>query len=361
VVAGGGGGGGSQTSATGGAGGGATGGTGGPLGTSGIVGGVGGTQDAGGGVGTCGGSSAPTAGTAGVGGDGGTSTTLAGGGGGGGGWFGGGGGGEYCGGGGGSGYFGLGTSNGSFGTDTTGTPSVTLSYIVNPTISVTAPTNGATYTQNQVVDAAFTCTAAAGTTLSSCSGAVATGAALATSTVGTHTFTVTALDADGGTATSTITFTVVASSGGGGGGGGGSSSSAPTLTAIAQKPARWRDRGPKHAKHKPPIGTKYTFTLSAAANVTLTFDRLAPGRKTGHKCLAPTRHNRRHHACTRTLAAGQLPIAGQAGPNTVTFEGKIPKHKPLSPGRYTVVISASNAGGTSAPSTPLRFTIVGAG
>jgi hypothetical protein len=353
VVAGGGGGGGSQTAAVGGAGGGATGGTG-LQNSGGISGGVGGSQSAGGGVGNCGGSTAPTAGTAGIGGDGGTSPD--GGGGGGGGYYGGGGGGEFCGGGGGSGYFGAGTSNTSFTADTSGTPAITLSYTVNPAVAVTAPANGASYTQNQVVDAAYTCTAASGTTLSSCAGPVVSGVAIDTATTGAHTFSVAAADADGGTTTTTVTYTVTASNGGGGGGGGGAG--APTITGLGVKPARWRDHGRPHLAHKPPLGTTLTFTLSAAANVTLTFTRTAPGRKAGHRCLAPTRHNRHSHACTRKLAAGKLTLSVSGGANTISFNGKLSGHKPLAPGHYTVVITASNTGGSGAPSKPLAFTIV---
>jgi hypothetical protein len=147
-------------------------------------------------------------------------------------------------------------------------------------------------------------------------------------------------------------------SGGGGGGGGGGGAGAPTITGLGVKPARWRDHGRPHLAHKPPLGTTLTFTLSAAANVTLTFTRTAPGRKAGHRCLAPTRHNRHSHACTRKLAAGKLTLSVSGGANTISFNGKLSGHKPLAPGHYTVVITASNTVGSGAPSKPLAFTIV---
>jgi hypothetical protein len=94
-----------------------------------------------------------------------------------------------------------------------------------PGITITTPSDGATYTQGQVVDAAFACTPGAGTSLSSCTGPVADGAAIDTSTLGPHTFTVKAADADGGHTTRSASYTVVAPGGGPGGSGGSGGSS----------------------------------------------------------------------------------------------------------------------------------------
>jgi hypothetical protein len=156
-------------------------------------------------------------GTLGVGGTGGNgsgsgATATGGGGGGGGGSYGGGGGASFSsgssGGGGGSTAFASGVTGGSSVTDTTGTPSVTLTYAGPPAISITTPASGATYTQGQVVNASYACTSSAGSTLSSCSGPVANGAAIDTTTPGQHSFTVTGSDQDGGHATATSSYTV---------------------------------------------------------------------------------------------------------------------------------------------------------
>jgi hypothetical protein len=337
LIAGGGGGGGVQTAATGGAGGGLSGGVGAPA-ASGISGGGGGTQSAGGGIGNCGGQTAATAGTLGNGGNGGSGTTTGDGGGGGGGLYGGGGGGQLCGGGGGSGYFGPGTSNGSFGADTTGVPSVTISYAVNPAISIASPT-AHTYVQNQVVDASYTCTPAAGTTLVSCSGSVANGAAIDTSTLGSHTFIVTGVDADGGTAHSTATYAVV------------SQPPPPpqklVLSAFTQSRPRWRPSG----------GTVFRFKLNHAARVTLTFTRHAAGRRVRHRCVAQTRRNRHKPKCSYSVPVGRIVLAGSAGLNQLSFSGKVSGGRRLRAGRYTVAIIATDAAGR--PSGPLRlaFTI----
>jgi hypothetical protein len=140
-----------------------------------------------------------------------------GGGGGAGGLYGGGGGGGDAGGtgggggGGGSSGFGAGATNPSIAPDSSGTPSVTFTYTVSPpTISITTPANGASYTEGQVVTAIYSCIAPAPAGVTACSATVANGAAIDTHALGQHTFTVNAQDADGGAATRSVSYTVVA-------------------------------------------------------------------------------------------------------------------------------------------------------
>ncbi len=92
-----------------------------------------------------------------------------------------------------------------------------------PTVSVAAPQNGASYSQGAVVDASFACQPGAGGGVldsgsAGCSGTVADGQPIDTSTPGTHTFTVTATDTDGQATTVSASYTVTGTSGGGSGG-----------------------------------------------------------------------------------------------------------------------------------------------
>jgi autotransporter-associated beta strand protein len=82
-----------------------------------------------------------------------------------------------------------------------------------PTVSISNPTQDATYQLNQVVTVGYTCSeATAGPGISSCTGTAASGAALYTASAGTHTFSVTAVSGDGERASTTITYTVASPS-----------------------------------------------------------------------------------------------------------------------------------------------------
>ncbi len=133
---------------------------------------------------------------------------------------GGGGGGGYYGGGGGGGACSIGSSGGGGGSSlipplglqvlTSAAPKVEITYTpVPPSISLVAPVGGALYTKGQAVNAIFSCTPPEGTGVSSCTGTVANGALIDTSTVGSHSFTVNAEDTDGVTASKEVSYTVV--------------------------------------------------------------------------------------------------------------------------------------------------------
>jgi hypothetical protein len=82
-----------------------------------------------------------------------------------------------------------------------------------PTIALTSPVEGATYTLKQVVRAAYGCADTGGSGLARCAGNVAGGAAIDTAKAGPHTFTVDAVDRAGNASSLTIHYTVASSSG----------------------------------------------------------------------------------------------------------------------------------------------------
>lgn len=95
------------------------------------------------------------------------------------------------------------------------TSSAQISYTVAaaPAVSITAPSASATYSQGEVVDASYSCQEGAygpGIATGGCSGTVAAGSAIDTSTAGSHSFSVTATSNDGQTTKQTISYTVVA-------------------------------------------------------------------------------------------------------------------------------------------------------
>jgi hypothetical protein len=148
----------------------------------------------------------------------------------------------------------------------------------------------------------------------------------------------------------------------------------PSVTDVSQSAKSWREgskltrassvrgvpRG-KHKAHKPPVGTTFSFTLNESATVTLSFTHGVPGRKATvngeRRCLAPSKHDRPEHKCTRIVVAGTLPLTAHQGRNKVSFEGRFSRRRKLAPGRYELVIAASNSAGHSA-SKSLSFTVV---
>jgi Domain of unknown function DUF11 len=93
----------------------------------------------------------------------------------------------------------------------TNTASIAYTVAGAPSVQITAPANGASYNQAQVVDASYSCTDGAfGPGISSCTGPVANGAPINTSTTGSHSFTVTATSSDGQSTSQTSNYTVVA-------------------------------------------------------------------------------------------------------------------------------------------------------
>jgi hypothetical protein len=62
-------------------------------------------------------------------------------------------------------------------------------------------------------------------------------------------------------------------------------------------------------------------------------------------------------ACTRTVTVGALSFIAGAGAHQVRFQGRISNHNKLKPGRYTLIITATNAAGQQATAR-LTFTIV---
>lgn len=108
---------------------------------------------------------------------------------------------------------------------------------------------------------------------------------------------------------------------------------------------------------KIPTGTTFSFTLSERARISFTFTRQVVWRRVNGRCVARTRTNVRKRACKRTVSTARLSFSGHSGVNDVVFEGRIAGRKKLKPGRYTLIIIATNSAGRSSPQR-LTFTIV---
>ncbi len=244
----------------------------------------------------------------------------------------------------------------------------TVNYMVGgqPTITLTGPANGASYTRGSSLPVKVICTAFDGSSLPcamqqaprppcraqaalvGCTdgSSVAGPPELDTQEVGRHTLTITATDAFGESANLTLAYSVVAGP--------------PSVTAaqdghvviarFSQSSSRWRMG----------TGTRFSFTPNEAAVVTFVFQRDLSGRKAGGRCVAPTPANLHGPACTRTQRVGSLRRFEPAGQDVVPFNGRL-GGSALAPGLYTVLVSAVAIGHNSGlvfTSGPLSFTVL---
>jgi hypothetical protein len=139
---------------------------------------------------------------------------------------------------------------------------------------------------------------------------------------------------------------------------------APVITGASESARTWHEGSAlpqiskrKHRK-KGTVGTTFSFSLDQQAMVTFSFTTQETGRKVGRSCVAKTRKNSKRKACKRTATAGLMSFPGHAGTNKVVFQGRVSAAKKLKPGRYTLVITASNSAGQQSAPQQLSFTIV---
>ncbi len=173
-------------------------------------------------------------------------------------------------------------------------------------------------------------------------GATATGAAVshAFATAGRHVATLTATDSAGvgGSATAAVAV------------------SAAAVRRISLSPATFRAaaRGASVAARRRraiPVGTTVQLALTAPSKVTLTVQRRASGRRSGKRCVAPTRRNRHAGACVRwiPLRGSFARAAGARG--TFRFTGRL-RGAALPAGSYRLT---ARAGRTAAKSAAFRI------
>ena len=152
--------------------------------------------------------------------------------------------------------------------------------------------------------------------------------------------------------------------GGGGGGGGGNppppgDTTDPDVTGLALSRTRFRlgSALPNVAAVK--TGTVIRFRISEAATVRLRFRRELPGRLVAGKCRKPTRLNRSRRRCTRLVSVrGSVARAVQAGTRRIRFAGRLSRRQTLKPGRYRLILRATDAAGNVSAPDRVRFRLL---
>ena len=140
-----------------------------------------------------------------------------------------------------------------------------------PTVTITTPPEGATYTQNQVVNAAFSCAEGTGgpglkAAPNGCVGTVANGSPIDTSSLGPKTFTVTANSQDGQSTPLTRHYTVVA----------GTTASRTTCILVAVRRAGPGGHDQADVRVAAPDGLA-SFSNPQITNGTIAFPTFTPG------------------------------------------------------------------------------------
>ena len=115
------------------------------------------------------------------------------------------------------------------------------------------------------------------------------------------------------------------------------------------------------AKRKVKRGTRFLYTLSEPARVTITIERVLPGRVRGRgvrrKCVKPTARNSKARRCKRYKRVTTLVADGGAGRRSTAFTGRV-RGKALRRGRYRARLVASDALGARSAETRIALRIV---
>jgi Tol biopolymer transport system component len=110
-------------------------------------------------------------------------------------------------------------------------------------------------------------------------------------------------------------------------------------------------------RRRTPAGTRFRWRLSEAATVSLRIERKLAGRRSGRRCVKPTKRNRRARKCSRYSRVGTLTRRAAAGAGGTAFSGRI-RRKKLAVGSYRAVVSAKDAAGNASRSRTIAFKIV---
>jgi hypothetical protein len=229
-----------------------------------------------------------------------------------------------------------------------------VDQLSGPTVSISSPANASTITgatntkQITVTGSASDNQGVASLTLNGASIALAadgTFSVPATVTLGQNTLTAVAKDHAGNSATATAAVTYV-------------DNVAPAVSGFTATPSTFRvgsSATPVTSRAKK--GTTFKFSLSEDAAVTINIARPAPGKRSGKRCVKPTKKLSHAKSCQRLVSRGTLHRTLAAGKRRVKFSGRI-GNKKLSPGRYVATIRATDKAGHKSRKKTVKLRVV---
>ena len=104
-------------------------------------------------------------------------------------------------------------------------------------------------------------------------------------------------------------------------------------------------------------GTRFRYRLSEPARVEIRIERALAGRRSGRRCVRPTRRNRRARRCTRYRRVTTLRANERAGRQSTGFTGRV-RRRPLRRGRYRARLVAIDSLGARSRERRLALRIV---
>ena len=135
----------------------------------------------------------------------------------------------------------------------------------------------------------------------------------------------------------------------------------PVLSGVTVSRRRFRVSSaatPRVARARAPAGTVFRYTVSEDAEMTVRFYRATAGRRSGRRCVAPTRRLRRARRCTRYPLRGTLVRRRvQAGRRSIRFTGRVGL-RALPLGRYRAILRARDTAGNASPGRVVVLRIV---
>jgi Tol biopolymer transport system component len=133
---------------------------------------------------------------------------------------------------------------------------------------------------------------------------------------------------------------------------------APSVLSLGFVKSTMRAAGKGGSIARAPVGARARYRLSEAATARFTVERAESGRKRGRKCVAPSRKLRRARRCTRYLRSkGSFARKSTMGLNAFRFTARLRGRK-LGPGRYRLVLVATDAAGNKSKARRAAFRVV---